>query len=77
MASQFMDLPNDRPDPSLPRGTNQAGMRDYNERLVLSLVRQNGALATTTPTSVSSVCQCLKNMVASGRSVESFKQELQ
>ena len=27
------------------RGTNQSGMRDYNERLVLSLVRQYGALA--------------------------------
>jgi predicted NBD/HSP70 family sugar kinase len=27
------------------RGTNQSGMRDYNERLVLSLVRQHGALA--------------------------------
>ena len=29
--------------PSL--GTNQSGMRDYNERLVLSLVRQHGSLA--------------------------------
>lgn len=27
------------------RGTNQSGMRDHNERLVLSLVRQHGALA--------------------------------
>ena len=27
------------------RGSNQSGMRDYNERLVLSLVRQHGALA--------------------------------
>ena len=27
------------------RGSNQSGMRDHNERLVLSLVRQNGALA--------------------------------
>ncbi len=27
------------------RGTNQSGMRAHNERLVLSLVRQNGALA--------------------------------
>lgn len=26
-------------------GTNQSGMRDYNERLVLSLVRQHGSLA--------------------------------
>ncbi|MFN6005862.1 MAG: MarR family transcriptional regulator, partial [Paracoccaceae bacterium] len=38
------------PDRSLPeavalRGTNQSGMRDHNERLVLSLVRQQGALA--------------------------------
>lgn len=31
-------------DPGL-RGSNQAGMRAHNERLVLSLVRQNGALA--------------------------------
>ena len=39
----------DRPasdDPGL-RGTNQAGMREQNERLVLSLVRQQGALAKT------------------------------
>lgn len=28
-----------------PRGSNQSGMRDHNERLVLSLVRQHGALA--------------------------------
>lgn len=27
------------------QGTNQSGMRDHNERLVLSLVRQNGSLA--------------------------------
>jgi predicted NBD/HSP70 family sugar kinase len=31
-------------DPGL-RGTNQSGMREQNERLVLSLVRQHGALA--------------------------------
>ena len=29
----------------LHRGTNQSGMRDHNERLVLSLVRQHGGLA--------------------------------
>src|SRR5690606_37444059 len=29
------------------RGTNQSGMRDQNERLVLSLVQQNGSLAKT------------------------------
>ena len=34
-----------QPDSAPLRGTNQSGMRDYNERLVLSLVRQNGALA--------------------------------
>ncbi|MFC6489821.1 ROK family transcriptional regulator [Nitratireductor sp. GCM10026969] len=28
-------------------GTNQSGMRDYNERLVLSLLRRNGSLAKT------------------------------
>lgn len=28
-----------------PRGANQSGMRDHNERLVLSLVRRQGALA--------------------------------
>ena len=27
------------------RGSNQSGMRAYNERLVLSLIRQTGALA--------------------------------
>jgi predicted NBD/HSP70 family sugar kinase len=45
MSGQFFDLPTDRPDAAPLRGTNQAGMRDYNERLVLSLVRQYGALA--------------------------------
>jgi predicted NBD/HSP70 family sugar kinase len=41
------DLPNDRlsPEDAGLRGTNQAGMRAQNERLVLSLVRQHGALA--------------------------------
>lgn len=34
-------------EPHHRRGTNQTGMRDYNERLVLSLVRQHGALAKT------------------------------
>lgn len=33
------------PDPAGPRGSNQSGMRAWNERLVLSLVRQHGALA--------------------------------
>lgn len=28
-----------------PRGSNQSGMRAYNERLVLTLIRQNGAMA--------------------------------
>ncbi len=32
-------------DLAVVRGTNQSGMRDHNERLVLSLVRQHGALA--------------------------------
>ena len=45
MASQFAEIDPKPPDPNPLRGTNQAGMRDYNERLVLSLVRQNGALA--------------------------------
>lgn len=31
--------------PTLPRGTNQAGMRARNERLVLTLIRRHGALA--------------------------------
>src|SRR5262249_34990328 len=31
----------------LHRGTNQSGMRDSNERLVLSLVRPHGSLAKT------------------------------
>jgi predicted NBD/HSP70 family sugar kinase len=36
---------NQVPCPNL--GTNQSGMRDYNERLVLSLLRQHGSLAKT------------------------------
>ena len=41
------DLPIDRAagDDIGLRGTNQSGMREQNERLVLSLVRQHGALA--------------------------------
>lgn len=34
-----------KPAGLLLRGTNQSGMRDHNERLVLSLVRQHGSLA--------------------------------
>ena len=37
----------DAADSPFHRGTNQSGMRDYNERLVLSLVRQHGSLAKT------------------------------
>jgi predicted NBD/HSP70 family sugar kinase len=42
-----------RPAPREPvenpfhRGTNQSGMRDYNERVVLTLVREHGSLAKT------------------------------
>jgi len=36
-----------RPGVAVQRGTNQAGMRAHNERLVLSLVRRNGALSKT------------------------------
>ncbi|MFN3969901.1 MAG: ROK family protein [Gemmobacter sp.] len=39
------DPPAPEGDDAGPRGSNQAGMRAHNERLVLSLVRQNGALA--------------------------------
>lgn len=40
------ETPGDKPtEASALRGTNQSGMRDYNERLVLSLVRQHEALA--------------------------------
>ena len=40
------ETPGDKPtETAALRGTNQSGMRDYNERLVLSLVRQHGALA--------------------------------
>lgn len=35
------------PESRFQRGTNQSGMRDLNERLVLSLVRRNGSLAKT------------------------------
>jgi predicted NBD/HSP70 family sugar kinase len=44
---QIQDLIVDRSatDMAGPRGSNQSGMRAHNERLVLSLVRQHGALA--------------------------------
>ncbi|MEO8244722.1 MAG: winged helix-turn-helix transcriptional regulator, partial [bacterium] len=45
MSPQTPDLPPAPADPAALRGTNQSGMRDYNERLVLSLVRHYGALA--------------------------------
>lgn len=35
----------EEPIPVFHRGSNQSGMRDYNERLVLSLVRRHGGLA--------------------------------
>ncbi len=43
----MQDVSPDRslPEPAAVRGTNQSGMRDHNERLVLSLVRKHGALA--------------------------------
>lgn len=31
-------------DPQIYRGTNQSGLRDYNERLVLSMIQRGGAL---------------------------------
>lgn len=40
-----LSLDRGTPDADAPRGTNQSGMRDHNERLVLSLVRRHGALA--------------------------------
>ncbi|MEY4696508.1 MAG: hypothetical protein RIT14_936 [Pseudomonadota bacterium] len=44
---QFGDMAPDRSPGEAPalRGSNQSGMRAHNERLVLSLVRQQGALA--------------------------------
>lgn len=39
--------PGDRAETRPLLGTNQSGMRDYNERLVLALVRQHGSLAKT------------------------------
>ena len=44
---QSTEVTSDRPgvDPVVLRGTNQAGMRDYNERLVLSLIRHGGPTA--------------------------------
>ena len=43
MPDTALDRPG--PDAAALRGTNQSGMRAQNERLVLSLVRQHGALA--------------------------------
>ncbi|MES2916360.1 MAG: ROK family transcriptional regulator [Pseudomonadota bacterium] len=42
---QFASPDRSPPEAAVLRGTNQSGMRDHNERLVLSLVRQHGALA--------------------------------
>ncbi|MEO6298609.1 MAG: winged helix-turn-helix transcriptional regulator, partial [Paracoccaceae bacterium] len=42
---QGTDATPDKIDTAALRGSNQSGMRDHNERLVLSLVRQHGALA--------------------------------
>ncbi|MGI6851489.1 ROK family transcriptional regulator [Mesorhizobium sp. 1B3] len=36
-----------QPESRFHRGTNQSGMRDLNERLVLSLVRRNGSMSKT------------------------------
>ena len=46
---QDPDTATDRPGVESPglRGSNQSGMRAHNERMVLSLVRQQGALAKT------------------------------
>ncbi|MCU0905467.1 MAG: ROK family protein [Tabrizicola sp.] len=41
----MQDISPDRTALEALRGTNQSGMRDHNERLVLSLVRRHGALA--------------------------------
>lgn len=41
----MQDAAPDRNAQDALRGTNQSGMRDHNERLVLSLVRRHGALA--------------------------------
>jgi predicted NBD/HSP70 family sugar kinase len=45
--AQVQDTTSERPgtDPAGLRGSNQSGMRAHNERLVLSLVRRDGALA--------------------------------
>jgi predicted NBD/HSP70 family sugar kinase len=47
LAKPIDETMTDRPTPDDPslRGSNQSGMRAHNERLVLSLVRQQGALA--------------------------------
>jgi len=37
----------EQPEGRIRLGTNQSGMRDFNERLVLSLVRQHGSLSKT------------------------------
>ena len=31
-------------DPQVFRGSNQSGLRDYNERLVLSMIQRSGAM---------------------------------
>jgi len=45
LAPETRSLPEGAGQGPVARGTNQSGMRAHNERLVLSLVRQHGALA--------------------------------
>lgn len=44
LAATHTDADNSPPRAGLTLGTNQSGMRAFNERLVLSLIRQSGAL---------------------------------
>jgi predicted NBD/HSP70 family sugar kinase len=63
-----MNAPDIGPDPVRPSGRNQAAMRAYNERLVLTLVRRRGALARSeiarltglTPQSTSALVKALE-----------------
>ncbi|MDJ0640159.1 MAG: ROK family transcriptional regulator [Paracoccaceae bacterium] len=45
MKQAFKNADENTAGPALRKGSNQSGMRDYNERLVMSLIREEGALA--------------------------------
>jgi predicted NBD/HSP70 family sugar kinase len=54
------------------RGTNQSGMRDYNERLVLSLLRRHGALAKSDIARMTGLSAQTVSVIMRGLEAEEF-----